>query len=66
VEEALIRSVFGFSANERLLETENIMSDFQIDTTSIKQELKGHYLEKESTGKSLNLIFLFPKPTSIL
>ncbi|WP_185290486.1 patatin-like phospholipase family protein [Chryseobacterium lactis] len=61
VEEALIRSVFGFSANERLLETENIMSDFQIDTTSIKQELKGHYLEKGINWKKLELDFSFPK-----
>jgi len=61
VEEALIRSVFGFSANERLLETEKLLSTFQIDTTSIKQELKGHYLEKGINWKKFELNFSFPK-----
>lgn len=61
VEEALIRSSFGFSANERLQETEKLLSDLQIDTTSIKQELKGHYLEKGIDWKKLELSFSFPK-----
>jgi hypothetical protein len=61
VEEALIRSVFGFSANERLLETEKLRSEFQIDTTSIKQVLKGHYPEKRINWKKLELDFSFPK-----
>lgn len=60
IEEALIRSVFGFSANERLLETENIIPEFQIDTTSIKQDLKGHYLEKSINWKKLEVSFSFP------
>ncbi|WP_106914629.1 patatin-like phospholipase family protein [Chryseobacterium aurantiacum] len=61
IEEALIRSVFGFSANERLQETENIISEFQIDTTGIKQDLKGHYLEKRINWKKLEIDFSFPK-----
>lgn len=61
IEEALIRSVFGFSANERLQETERIASNFQIDTTSIKQDLKGHYLEKNINWKKLEVGFSFPK-----
>ncbi|AZA77985.1 patatin-like phospholipase family protein [Chryseobacterium sp. G0186] len=61
IEEALIRSVFGFSANERLLETESIIPEFQIDTTSIKQDLKGHYLEKSINWKKLEISFSFPK-----
>lgn len=61
IEEALIRSVFGFSANERLIETENIISEFQIDTTGIKKDLKGHYLKKKINWKKLELDFSFPK-----
>ncbi|MFP3833112.1 patatin-like phospholipase family protein [Chryseobacterium sp. SIMBA_028] len=61
IEEALIRSVFGFGANERLMETENMISEFQIDTTGIKQDLKGHYLEKRVNWKKLEIDFSFPK-----
>lgn len=61
IEEALIRSVFGFSANERLMETQNIISEFQIDTTSIKKDLQGHYLKKKINWKKMELDFSFPK-----
>lgn len=61
IEEALIRSVFGFNANERLQETNHIKSDFQIDTTNIKNELKGHYMEKSINWRKLELDFSFPK-----
>ncbi|MFZ4930337.1 patatin-like phospholipase family protein [Chryseobacterium sp. Mn2064] len=61
VEESLIRAVFGFSANERLSETEKLISDLQIDTTGIKVDLKGHYLEKSINWKKLELDFSFPK-----
>lgn len=61
IEEALIRSVFGFSANERLLETDKIIADFQIDTTSIKEDLKGHYPEKSINWKKLEIHISLPK-----
>ncbi|MGH1519571.1 patatin-like phospholipase family protein [Chryseobacterium sp. JK1] len=61
IEESLIRAVFGFSANERLLETEKLISDLQIDTTGIKVDLKGHYLEKSINWKKLELDFSIPK-----
>lgn len=61
IEEALIRSVFGFSANERLQETNQIISDFQIDTTNIKDELKGHYLEKSINWRKFEIDFSLPK-----
>ncbi|RQO36728.1 phospholipase [Chryseobacterium sp. KBW03] len=61
VEEALVRSVFGFSGNERLSETEKLLSDFQIDTTNIKQELEGHYLKKGINWKKFEIDFSFPK-----
>ena len=61
VEEALIRAVFGFSANERLSETEKLLSELQIDTTGIKTDLKGHYPEKSINWKKFELDFSFPK-----
>ncbi|WP_343680087.1 patatin-like phospholipase family protein [Chryseobacterium arthrosphaerae] len=61
IEESLIRSVFGFSANERLKETNLIAADFQIDTTNIKQDLNGHYMEKSINWRKLELGFSFPK-----
>ncbi|UKB80363.1 patatin-like phospholipase family protein [Chryseobacterium sp. MEBOG07] len=61
VEEALVRSVFGFSGNERLAETEKLLSGFQIDTTNIKQELEGHYLKKGINWKKFEIDFSFPK-----
>ncbi|MCS4303358.1 patatin-like phospholipase family protein [Chryseobacterium sp. BIGb0232] len=61
IEEALIRSVFGFNANERLLETNQIKVDYQIDTTSIKEVLKGHYPEKSINWKKLEIDFSLPK-----
>lgn len=57
----MIRSVFGFSANERLKETNQITADFQIDTTHIKQDLNGHYMEKSINWRKLELGFSFPK-----
>lgn len=61
IEEALIRSVFGFSANERLQETNQITADFQIDTTNIKDILKGHYPEKSINWRKFELDFSLPK-----
>ncbi|MGU3375245.1 patatin-like phospholipase family protein [Chryseobacterium sp. M5A1_1a] len=61
VEEALVRSVLGFSGNKRLAETEKLLSGFQIDTTNIKQELQGHYLKKGINWKKFEIDFTFPK-----
>ncbi|KMQ59510.1 phospholipase [Chryseobacterium angstadtii] len=60
VEEALIRSVFGFSGNKRLSEIEKIPADFQIDTTTIKNMLKGHYLKKSINWLKMEINFSFP------
>ncbi|MDR6459090.1 hypothetical protein J2786_002197 [Chryseobacterium vietnamense] len=61
VEEALVRSVLGFSGNERLAETNQLLSGVQIDTTNIKQDLEGHYLKKGIDWKKYEVSFSFPK-----
>lgn len=61
VEEALVRSVLGFSGNERLAETDQLLSGFQIDTTDIKQVLEGHYLKKGIDWRKFEVSFSFPK-----
>lgn len=61
VEEALVCSVLGFSGNERLAETNQLLSGLQIDTTNIKQELEGHYLKKGIDWKKFEVSFSFPK-----
>ncbi|MDR3025918.1 patatin-like phospholipase family protein [Chryseobacterium sp.] len=61
VEEALVRSVLGFSGNARLAETEQLLSGLQIDTTNIKQELKGHYLKKGINWRKFEIEFSFPE-----
>ncbi len=61
VEEALVRSVLGFSGNERLAETDQLLSGFQIDTINIKQELEGHYLKKGIDWRKFEISFSFPK-----
>ncbi|MEJ5050453.1 patatin-like phospholipase family protein [Chryseobacterium culicis] len=61
VEEALVRAVLGFSGNERLAETDKLLSGFQIDTLNIKQELEGHYLKKGIDWRKFEINFSFPK-----
>ncbi|MDR2237798.1 MAG: patatin-like phospholipase family protein [Chryseobacterium sp.] len=60
-EEALVRSVLGFSGNERLSEIQNQKPDLQIDTLAIKEDLKGHYLKKNINWKRFDIGFSFPK-----
>ncbi|KFF24086.1 patatin-like phospholipase family protein [Chryseobacterium vrystaatense] len=60
VEEAFVRAVLGFSGNERLAEIEKLSPDFQIDTTHIKRDLKGHYLKKGINWKKFEIDFSFP------
>jgi predicted acylesterase/phospholipase RssA len=60
-EEALVRSVLGYSGNERLQEIENFSPDFLIDTINIKEDLKGHYLKKTINWRKLEIDFSFPK-----
>lgn len=61
VEEAFVRAVLGFSGNERLAEIEKFPVNFQIDTTDIKKDLKGHYLKKGINWGKLEIDFSFPK-----
>ncbi|WP_223606449.1 patatin-like phospholipase family protein [Chryseobacterium sp. OSA05B] len=61
VEEAFVRAVLGFSGNERLSEIEKFPVNFKIDTTHIKQDLKGHYLKKGINWGKLEIDFSFPK-----
>lgn len=61
VEEALVRSVLGFSGNARLEEIEQFPADFQIDTIHIKEDLKGHYLKKGINWKKFEIDFSFPE-----
>lgn len=60
-EEALVRAVLGFSGNERLSEIEKLPASIHIDTSNIKEDLKGHYLKKEINWKKLEIDFSFPK-----
>jgi hypothetical protein len=57
VEEAMVRSVFGYSGNKRLIEISNQIIDYQIDTTCIKKNLKGHYLKKSINWKKFEIAF---------
>lgn len=59
-EEALVRSVLGFSGNERLSEIQSMHPDFQIDTLTIKEDLKGHYLKKNINWNKFEIGFSFP------
>ncbi|PIF47443.1 patatin-like phospholipase [Chryseobacterium sp. 52] len=61
VEEALVRSVLGFSGNERLSEIEKSLPDVMIDTLNIKENLKGHYLKKGINWRKSEVDFSFPK-----
>jgi len=60
-EEALVRAVLGYSGNERLQEIEKLSPDFQIDTINIKQDLKGHYLQKGINWRKFEIDFSLPK-----
>lgn len=60
-EEALVRSVLGFSGNERLSEVQNLLPDLHIDTVSIKEDLKGHYLKKNIHWNTFEIGFSFPQ-----
>lgn len=60
-EEALVRSVLGFSGNERLSEIQSQKPDLQINTLAIKEDLKGHYLKKNINWKRFDIGFSFPK-----
>ncbi|HBV16157.1 patatin-like phospholipase family protein [Chryseobacterium carnipullorum] len=61
VEEAFVRAVLGFSGNERLAEIEKFPVSFKVDTTTIKKDLKGHYLKKGINWSKLEIDFSFPK-----
>lgn len=61
VEEALVRSVLGYSSNKRLEEIEKQAPDIQIDTTSIKQVLNGHYIKKGINWKKFEIDLSLPK-----
>ena len=61
VEEALVRSVLGYSGNERLKQISLYSQNQQIDTTNIKNDLKGHYLEKIMDWKKMEIAFSYPK-----
>ncbi|KQT23822.1 phospholipase [Chryseobacterium sp. Leaf405] len=60
-EEAFVRAVLGYSGNERLQEIEKLSPDFQIDTINIKQDLKGHYLQKGINWRKFEIDFSLPK-----
>ena len=61
VEEGFVRTVLGFSGNERLQEIQRQFNGFQIDTTDVKQKLDGHYLKKIINWKNQEIGFTFPK-----
>ncbi|MBB6372088.1 patatin-like phospholipase family protein [Chryseobacterium shigense] len=61
VEEALVRAVLGFSGNKRLSEIEKFPVNFKINTTNVKQDLKGHYLKKSITWRKFEMVFSFPE-----
>jgi len=60
-EEAFVRTVLGYSGNERLKEIQNQSPDFLIDTTNIKKDLEGHYLKKYINWRKLEVGFSFPR-----
>lgn len=61
VEESFVRAVLGYSGNERLKEIENQKTDFQIDTSDIKEKLDGHYIKKSINWKKMEIDFSLPK-----
>jgi hypothetical protein len=61
VEEALVRAVMGYSGNKRLQEIESQNPTIKIDTSDIKNELKGHYVSKNINWKKMEVNFTFPK-----
>jgi hypothetical protein len=61
VEESFVRAVLGYSGNERLREIESQNPDYQIDTTSIKQELDGYYIKKNINWKNFGIDLALPK-----
>lgn len=63
-EEAFVRAVLGYSGNQRLQEIERLSPDFQIDTINIKEDLKGHYLQKGINWQKFEINFSFPKSYS--
>ena len=61
IEESFVRTVLGFSGNERLHEIQQQFNGFQIDTTDIKQKLDGHYLKKIINWQKMEIGFTLPK-----
>lgn len=61
VEEAFVRAVLGYSGNQRLAEIQCQKADFQIDTSHIKTELKGHYIKKTINWRKLEVSLSLPK-----
>lgn len=63
-EEALVRSVMGFSANDRLEEIKNRQVDYWIDTRDASEALKGYYPEKRIDWKNLEIALNIPQSFS--
>jgi len=61
VEEALVRSVLGYSGNQRFLEVQKNNPAYQIDTRNIKKELEGCYIQKKINWKKFEVAFKYPK-----
>lgn len=61
VEEAFVRAVMGYSGNTRLQEIESQNPTIKINTSDIKNELKGHYVSKNIDWKKMEVAFSFPK-----
>ena len=61
VEEALVRSVLGYSGNKRLLEVQKQAPHYQIDTRNIKEDLAGHYINKGIDWQKFEIYLGYPK-----
>lgn len=61
VEESLVRSVLGYSGNNRLQEIADLKPDFEIETSNIKQILNGHYIKKSVDWRKLEIALSLPK-----
>lgn len=44
IEDSSVKSVFGYSGNERLQEVHDSYGDYWIDTSDVPSKLKGHYV----------------------
>lgn len=44
IEDSSVKSVFGYSGNERLREIHDSYGDYWIDTSDVPEKLKGHYV----------------------